>query len=178
MRRFASICLLLLLGLMGYNCLLCSQMLSLLRAGPAPTTVRAAQSGGKSASPAPVRQDTPDIRERLLSSFKHTDKDFVQYADGYQLTHFSYLGALTTQQGKVYVCEVRWVLPGMQAPRGFSCIVFSDRHLRYLGKSATRRAVRSGASRASSISSGRSKSRKIRAGPIVRTYRSRTAMAM
>src|SRR5579871_1603585 len=77
-------------------------------------------------------QDTPDIRERLLASFQRADKDLLP--DTCLLTHFSYLGKLTTEKGRIYVCDAKWVLKGMQAPRGFSYIVFSDQHLRYLGK--------------------------------------------
>ena len=75
-----------------------------------------------------------DTRGQLLASFKHGDKDFAENTDSYKLTHFSYVGTLMTTSGRVYVCDARWVLHGMRAPRGVSCIVFCNRHLKYLGK--------------------------------------------
>ena len=83
--------------------------------------------------PAPANAHVTDLRELLLKEAQRSDPD---HPDGRNvlLTHFSYVGRLDTQKGRIYVANRRAVLANMPAPRGVNDILFFDRHCRFLGK--------------------------------------------
>ncbi|MEW6128358.1 MAG: hypothetical protein AB1757_15070 [Acidobacteriota bacterium] len=80
-----------------------------------------------------VKKAGLDIRESLLASAKKADKTFPDDKD-VLLTHFAYLGALKTTEGKIFVVNMRSVLKGMSAPHGVNYIMFFNQRHRFLGK--------------------------------------------
>ena len=74
-----------------------------------------------------------DLRERLLHSAQHADKEFPNGKD-VVLTQFAYIGKVQTREGVVYVVNQRAVLNNMPAPRGVNTVVFFNARLQWLGK--------------------------------------------
>lgn len=71
-----------------------------------------------------------DVRQELLDSAKKNDPHFPD-GNKIKLTHFAYLGTVSTKKGIVFVVLRRAVLTGMAAPRGLQEINLFDSRRRY-----------------------------------------------
>jgi len=79
-----------------------------------------------------------DVRERLLEASRGT-KGFPD-GSSTKLMSFSYIGHVTTNQGKMYVVDMNAVLTGMMSPRGgVGKIMFFDSEYRFAGSLESKR---------------------------------------
>ena len=75
----------------------------------------------------------PDVRAQMLKESRLHDPDFP---DGLRakLTHFAYIGDVTSNGEKLRVVAARSIITGMLAPRGQAWLGFYDERARFVGE--------------------------------------------